>query len=260
MPQTFGLTAHIDLALVVLYVFWAFFAGLIWYLHRENKREGYPLVTDRRDGRVSVVGYPVPPPPKTFLLPHGGSVTVPNDKREQRAIALRQTAGFAGAPYEPTGNPLVDGVGPASWAERADEPDLTIDGLPKIVPLRAAPAYHVADRDPNPIGWAVVGGDRGLAGTVVDVWVDQSEFLARYLEVEVPSAGGPRRVLLPLNFARLDPRRGEVTVRALYADQFAGVPGLANPNQVTLLEEDKITGYYGGGLLYATPARTEPLL
>jgi len=29
---------------------------------------------------------------------------------------------------------------------------------------------------------------------------------------------------------------------------------------VTLLEEDKIAGYFGGGRLYATPDRQEPLL
>jgi photosynthetic reaction center H subunit len=30
--------------------------------------------------------------------------------------------------------------------------------------------------------------------------------------------------------------------------------------QVTLLEEDRIAGYFGGGTLYATPARSEPLI
>ena len=43
---------YIDIAQVVLYAFWIFFAGLIFYLHRENKREGYPW---RRSGdRVRV--------------------------------------------------------------------------------------------------------------------------------------------------------------------------------------------------------------
>ena len=39
---------------------------------------------------------------------------------------------------EPTGDPMRDGVGPASYAQRADMPDLTFEGLPKIVPLRVA--------------------------------------------------------------------------------------------------------------------------
>ena len=59
---------NIDLASVLLYVFWAFFAGLIWYLHRENKREGYPLVSDRANSSLELVGFPAPPPTtsKTF--------------------------------------------------------------------------------------------------------------------------------------------------------------------------------------------------
>ena len=37
-------------------------------------------------------------------------------------------------------------------------------------------------------------------------------------------------------------------------------PATRNTDKVTLLEEDKITAYYGGGTLYATPDRVEPLL
>ncbi|MBL8337961.1 MAG: photosynthetic reaction center subunit H, partial [Rhodoferax sp.] len=41
--ETGSLTGYIDVAQVTLYVFWVFFAGLVYYLHQENKREGYPL-------------------------------------------------------------------------------------------------------------------------------------------------------------------------------------------------------------------------
>jgi photosynthetic reaction center H subunit len=51
-----------------------------------------------------------------------------------------------------------------------------------------------------------------------------------------------------------------VKVRAITAAQFADVPGTASPDQVTLLEEEKIVGYYGGGHLYATRDRQEPWL
>jgi photosynthetic reaction center H subunit len=51
-----------------------------------------------------------------------------------------------------------------------------------------------------------------------------------------------------------------VQVQAILASQFANVPGLRSPDRITLLEEDKICGYYGGGTLYATPSRQEPLL
>ena len=98
------------------------------------------------------------------------------------------------------------------------------------------------------------------AGTVTDLWVDRTEPQIRYLEVEVSAAGAAKHVLLPSVMAEIDGRRRAVTVNAILARQFADVPGTASASQVTKLEEDKITGYYAGGLLYATPARAEPLL
>jgi len=78
------------------------------------------------------------------------------------------------------------------------------------------------------------------------------------VEVAGQAGIGARRVLLPTTFARVMPRK--VLVKSILGSQFANVPPLRNPDQVTLLEEDKIVGYYGGGTLYATPARAEPLL
>jgi photosynthetic reaction center H subunit len=51
-----------------------------------------------------------------------------------------------------------------------------------------------------------------------------------------------------------------VSVHALYAEQFAGVPATRATDRVTLLEEERITAYYGAGTLYADPNRAEPLL
>ncbi len=60
-------------------MFWIFFAGLIYYLVRENHREGYPL--EKEEGRSSAVkGWPIPGP-KTFKLAHGGEAVVPNAVR-----------------------------------------------------------------------------------------------------------------------------------------------------------------------------------
>ena len=39
----------------------------------------------------------------------------------------------------------------------------------------------------------VIGADRQLAGVVTDVWVDRSEVVIRFLEVEIPIPGGSRR-------------------------------------------------------------------
>jgi photosynthetic reaction center H subunit len=250
----------LDLAMVSLIIFTGFFLYLVLWLHRESKREGYPLEVDSGPRpRVPMVGYPAPPPPKTFKVAHGTPVTVAGGRPDTRALALKRMGQFPGAPYVPTGNPMADGVGPASYAERADVPDMMIDGSPRLRPLRAAPGFSLASEDPSPIGMTVIGGDGKSAGTVREAWIDKAEYIMRYMEVEVPIANGSRRVLLPVNFTTMDAARKRVHVKAIYAGQFAGVPGIKNPDSVTLLEEDKIMGYYGGGTLYADRRRQEPL-
>jgi photosynthetic reaction center H subunit len=196
------------------------------------------------------------PAPKTFKLHTGGTVTAPGAVNE-RAINATPTAPWSGAPLEPAGNPMTDGVGPASYALRAETPDMTWDGRPRIVPLRVASDHVVSSRDPDPRGMEVRGADGAVGGVVKDLWVDRSEPQFRYLEVEV--AGG-RRVLLPVYHMTVDDRRRAVHVTAITGAQFADAPGLANPDQVTLREEDRIVAYYASGHLYATPSRQEPLL
>ena len=66
-----AITDHIDVAQIVLYMFWVFFAGLVYYLHQESKREGYPLERDGRAGRAVIEGFPAIPVPKTFTLQNG---------------------------------------------------------------------------------------------------------------------------------------------------------------------------------------------
>ena len=56
-------THNFDFAQLVLYAFWAFFFGLVAYLRREDKREGYPLKSDH--GPVN--GWPTNPGPKKFI-------------------------------------------------------------------------------------------------------------------------------------------------------------------------------------------------
>jgi photosynthetic reaction center H subunit len=250
-------TSYIDVAQILLYAFWIFFAGVIYYIRREDKREGYPLKSDRSD-HIVVQGFPAMPSPKTFLLPHGGSVQKPSREVDKREIKARPVAPWPGAPLEPTGNPMLDAVGPASYAERTDTPDLTLEGTPKIVPLRVAHDFSVSSKDPDPRGVPVVGGDGKVGGVVSDVWVDRSEPQVRYLEVAVSGSG--RRVLLPIAFAIVDDAGRAVWVNSIMSHQFAGVPGLANADQVTLREEDRISAYYAGGTLYGTPSRLGPVL
>jgi photosynthetic reaction center H subunit len=254
--KTGAITGYIDVAQIALYAFWIFFAGLIIYLRREDKREGYPLESDR-SSRVRVQGFPRMPAPKIFKLAGGATVESPRNERDTRPIMAQPIGPYLGAPWQPIGDPMLDAVGPAAYAQRADHPDLTLSGLPMIVPLRVATGFSVADQDPDPRGMEVFGADRELGGTVHDIWVDRAEPQIRYLEV---ATHGPRHVLLPIPFAKIDAKKRRVTVKSILAAQFATVPSLANPDQVTLLEEDQITAYYAGGTLYATPARAEPFL
>jgi photosynthetic reaction center H subunit len=254
--DTGAITSHIDVAQLVLYAFWIFLAGLILYLRSEDKREGYPLDSDR-GGRVVVQGFPAIPEPKTFRLANGSTVSVPNRKADTRKVQAEPIGAWPGAPLEPTGDPMADGVGPAAYAERSDTEDVTSEGEPRILPLRVATDYSLESRDPDPRGMTVLGDDNVEAGVVADVWVDRSDCLARYLEVEV--AGTGRHVLLPVNFTKIDDR-GRVHVASILAQHFAGVPGIRKPDRVTLLEEDRIAAYYAGGHLYARPSRLGPWL
>lgn len=260
--ETGAITGYIDVAQIVLYAFWIFFFTLIVYLRREDKREGYPLESDRseRAGRVRIQGFPAMPPPKTFLLAHGGTATVPDPRKDARQIHAQPVAPWPGAPLEPTGSPMTDGVGPASYVERSNSPDLTFEGLPMIVPMRVATDFFVAERDPDPRGMEVLGADGHVGGIVSDLWVDRAEPQIRYLEVAVANDATARRVLLPIALARIDAYRRQVKVKTIMAAQFAGVPQLQQPDLVTLSEEDRICAYYAGGMLYADPSRQEPLI
>ncbi len=255
-PYLFG---DFDAAEFCLIAFFVFFIGLIFYLRREDRREGYPLEDDVSGRLEPLGGLFFTAKPKTFLLPHGhGTRTVPDFKRDERPIAARRSAPMDGAPIEPTGNPLLDGVGPGSYAQRADHADQTVDGIDRIVPLRILDNTVVAHQDTDPRGLAVYGCDGRKGGTITDVWVDRSEMMIRYLELSTGTGIADRSVLLPMTMAVVS--KGGVKVQAITAAQFAQVPGTASPERITLLEEEKVIGYYGGGHLYATRDRQEPWL
>ncbi len=161
-----------------------------------------------------------------------------------------------GAPLVPEGNPMLSNMGPAAYANRANVPDLTLSGQARVVPLRAAPGFHLDAKSPDARGMSVVGADNEIAGTVVDIWVDRAEPSPRYYELELVNQG--RTVLLPFNCTRIKSRTSEVMVKSITGAQFVNVPVIATPDRVTLLEEDKIMAYYSSGYLYALPDRQEP--
>ena len=211
------LTPHLDVALLVLDAFVLFFLGLVFYLRREDRREGYPLEDDL-SGRVQTPGGPLhSAAPKSFRLPFGhGIVTTPTGGRDPFRLAAR------------------------------------------IVPIGHA-AMTIAGRDPDPRGMTVVGMDGVVAGTVSDLWVDKADRLIRYLQVALADEAG-RQVLVPMPMLKVDRRRRRVVVDAVRASQFANAPAIAAADRITLYEEERVMGYFGGGYLYASAARQEPWL
>ena len=256
-----SITSHIDVAQVVLYTFWLFFAGLIFYLRREDRREGYPLESELT-GKPFDEDSLLIPSKKVFRLASGEETD--SMRRDTRELKLTPTQGWSGSPFEPTGDPMVDGVGPASWAERRDVVERTADGHAKIAPMRNLPDFWVAKGDTDPRGLPVKGCDGKVAGTVTDLWIDHGEQMIRYLEVEL--GGGSLgegatadTVLLPMAMAKLTGYPAYVRVVSIRSDQFAGVPRIKTPDEVSLLEEEKVVAYYAGGHLYAEPSRMGPL-
>jgi len=248
---------NFDLASLSIWLFWLFFALLIYYLQTENMREGYPL--EDEDGNPAANQGPFPvPAPKTRIRPHGvGEWTVPSqeveDAHRRTDLALERTSPTGGYPMRPTGDPMADGVGPASWAVREDTPELDGKGYPKIVPMASHDSFAVsAGRDPR--GMPVMGRDKVVVGTVSDMWIDEPEQLVRYLEVELES-GGKRLVPMQLAVIKLS----GVMVRSLVKERWAGIPATKSAAEVTKLEEDKISAYVAAGNLYGagTEAKME---
>lgn len=258
---TGAITDYIDVAQVVLYLFWIFFAGLVVYLTLESKREGFPLETQLPDGSIRYEsGLLNIPEPKVFKTAFHGEFLAPHARDlEAPAVKGESLNGMPGTPLEPTGDPMKADLGPGAYNQRLDHTDKTVEGHDKIVPLRIAEGFSLAKEDTNPIGLEVLGADLEPAGSITDAWVDRSEHMLRYLEMRTASG---KTVLIPANFFTIKKRRFEaprIYVDAILAHQFDGVPPTASPQAITLLEEEKITAYFGAGTLFADPKRREPL-
>ena len=59
-------SSNIDVASVAIWAFWLFFFGLIYYLRREDHREGYPL---EEESGATNSGWPAAEK-KTYLSAH----------------------------------------------------------------------------------------------------------------------------------------------------------------------------------------------
>lgn len=250
---------NLDVAQIVLYLFWIFFAGLIFWIRREDRREGYPLESENTGWVNRPAGGIMIPRPKEFLLQDGTVVKSPNfDERDNdRPFAAEKVNGLPGAPCRPTGDPMVDGVGPAAFVPRRDVPEKTREGHPLIVPMRILEGFSVAKQSTDPRGFDVLGADREKGGTVKDLWIDRADQMVRYLEVELALG---ETVLLPMQAARLNSGKQRIEVASIMGEQFTRVPKISNPEQITAAEEERVWAYYAGGRMYAHPSRQEPLV
>ena len=122
--------SYIDVAQITLYAFWLFFAGLIFYLHaaRTSARVIRSRPSGRPGSRVTVRGFPEVPPKKVYLNHDGRNLVVPAYGNDRADAPVVPPAEWPGSPFMPTGNPMIDGVGPASYAQREDVPELGWEG------------------------------------------------------------------------------------------------------------------------------------
>lgn len=252
------MAGRLDVAELVFYAFVLFFIALVFYLRREDRREGYP-VEDEITGRVDSAFGPLSASlVKSFHLPHNrGIATTPTKGREPIDIAALRIDRFGGAPYQPTGDPLADGVGPAAYALRAPWPDLDSEGRLRVVPISVDTHFSIAPKDPDPRGFTMLGSDGRPAGIVTDVWIDRSDRILRYLEVGLDCG---RHVLVPYLMVDVDRRRRAVRTDSISAHQFVGAPVPATPSEITRREEEMVMAYFGGGYLYANKERAEPFI
>jgi photosynthetic reaction center H subunit len=257
--KTAYIVGSIDVAEITLWAFFLFFVALVFWLQREGRREGYPLEDELTGHLESEGGFLSMATPKLFRLPFGrGIVSYPlpaGEGREPVDIAAKRFEHFHGAPYVPTGNPLVDGVGPASFANRAKWADQDAHGRARIVPLATDEHISVWSGNRDPRGMQVIAADGKVAGTVTDLWIDRAEHQVRYLQVETTSG---KTVLAPMAMASVS--AAGVSIDAINAADYDAVPQLASATEITRYEEERVIGYFGGGYLYANAGRQEPIL
>jgi photosynthetic reaction center H subunit len=156
---------------------------------------------------------------------------------------------------------MQDGVGPAGYALRSTEPELTFHGEHRTVPLRVATDHWVAEEDPDPRGWDVITLDGEVAGVVSDIWVDRAEANARFIEVALPDPLA-RHVIVPVELTQVETftEGGIIRVISVTAAQLAAAPVPASPDFLSAREEDRIQAYFSAGHLYATDLRFGPLI
>ena len=243
-----SITYHIDFAETALVLFFLAFLGVVAYLRRLDKREGYPMIASPFDAK-QLLGAPVPLEPKTYILQEGGTTVAPHNY-PLPPMAATPLYGFDGTPLTPVGNPLLAALGPGAWVMRRNEPMLTEKGELMLQPLRNLKEWSVGEGEADPRGMAVFDRRFVEIGVVHDVWVDQSIKILRLFEVELRPGLAAGRVLVPIFHTVIAEGAREVRVTALEAHQFADLPMPAKPDEITAREDDRLNAYFAAGYFY----------
>jgi photosynthetic reaction center H subunit len=243
-----SITSNIDAVQVALAVFFIFFAFLVVYLRREDKREGYPLIA-RTPRRGSIIGWPAPPPPKTYRLMEGGTAQMPHRYPQEpiEGVPIPRN----GEPLVPAGDPLLAGIGAGAYTWRSNLPMRTMDKKLLLMPLRNATGWTVRRGEADPRGMRVLAADYRAVGTVVDIWVDRAAKILRYFEVSLSDGSGI--ILVPLFHCDINRGENEIRVLVLKPHQFRFVPRPAQPDEMTAREEDRLNAFFAGATIYSDP-------
>lgn len=242
-----ALTGHLDAVQILVALFFLFFAGLIFYLRREDKREGYPL-WDVSPQNVPIEGFPAMPPTKVYLLMEGGTTTMPHRFAPSATRAI-PAEGYFGAPLIPIGDAMLAEVGPGAYPMRKTTP-LMDSGHPQVQPMRVAHGWDVAKGDADPRGMKVFDGGKTEVGTVVDLWVDRGVKILRYLEVELNGDVQSPRILVPIFRTDVREKRRIVIIQTMLAGHVRLAPRLADPDVVSAREEDQVNAYFSAAHMY----------
>ena len=241
--------SQLDIPTIVFWLFVMFFVGLVFWLQRESKREGYPLkaspfTPERMDG------FPAPPLlPLTYILNEGGTTQAPHYYPPVQ-IKAAPVHGFDGTPLTPLGNPLLAGIGPGSWVRKRDEPALTERGDLLLQPLRLLPEWSVLRQDADPRGMAVFDCRWNPVGRVGELWIDRGIKIIRFLDVQLDAALGGKHVLVPIFHTEIKEASRRVRVTALWAYQFTDIPMPAGPDAITGQEEERLNAYFAAGQFF----------
>jgi photosynthetic reaction center H subunit len=239
---------NFDLASLSIWLFWLFFAGLIYYLQTENMREGYPLQDE--DGNPGPNSTFPMPSDKTFTRPFGQpSVTVPSGQRPDRAdLALARSARTTASPIRPPATRSSMAWVPPPGRTARTGPNSTGTAMRRSSRWRASPtsssppgatrgAFRCSPRTTR--SWRM---SPTCGSTLRSTWSATSRWNSSPSTARASgSSRSPWRVS----------RRRWVEIASLKSGHFAGVPRTASDAQITKLEEDKICAYYAGGKLYS---------